>query len=147
MTPAQRQEAKARMMAAIRRGQPWDMAAHGAGLRIGRATAYRWRRRARAEGDTALRDQRRGWATKLRGPVHQWLADYCRGAPHSTGSLIQGVYAQTPDFSASPSRRPVFRENGRYTERSVGFPCAASQGRCSQTPTCQPSKTGMFPWA
>jgi len=85
----ERRAAKARVIASMRSGQPWDEAARNAGLRMGRATAYRLCRRARDAGDVALRDGRGGQATKVRGAVRQWLEEFCRGAPRTPSHRVQ----------------------------------------------------------
>jgi len=91
MSNDQRQEAKGRLIAGMQSGRPWDEAARDADLRVGRATAYRLLRRARARNDanTTARDGRHGHASKLRGPVRQWLAEYCRGAPRTPGRIVR----------------------------------------------------------
>jgi len=89
MDKDERYAAKLRLVAAMRRGQPWQQAQHDAGLQIGRATAYRLLEQVRREGDGALVDRRKGHARTVRPPIRQWLEDYCRAAPPSSGRQIQ----------------------------------------------------------
>jgi len=84
----ERRHAKLRLIAGLQRGQSWHQAQDDAGLRIGRATAYRLLEQVRRDGDGAFIDRRQGHARKVRAPVRQWLEDYCRGAPHSSGRQI-----------------------------------------------------------
>jgi transposase len=67
----------------------WREAATSAGIQTRRASAYRLVRRVRTEGAAALDDQRHGHPTKLRQPVRDWLAAFCRAAPASTGRTVQ----------------------------------------------------------
>jgi len=91
MKDDRRREVKARLIAHMRSGRPWDEAAREADLRVGRATAYRLLRRARAHGDANATEQdgRHGHASKVRLPVREWLAEYCRGSPQTPGRIVQ----------------------------------------------------------
>jgi transposase len=92
MDREERREAKALVLANLRRGQRWPAAAVHAGLWISERTTYRWAQRARLEGEEAvLEDGRHGHASKLRGPVRPWLADYCRATPTGTGQDAQAA--------------------------------------------------------
>jgi transposase len=71
------------------RGQPWQEAAAQAGLQISQATAYRLLSRFRTEGAGGLEDGRHGHRFKLREPVRQWLAEYCRASPTCTSRTVQ----------------------------------------------------------
>lgn len=81
--------AKAHLIAGMQRGQPWREAAQEAGLQISQATAYRLLSRFRTEGAAGLEDRRHGHRFKLREPVRQWLAEYCRASPACTSRTIQ----------------------------------------------------------
>jgi len=88
-TTAERRAAKARLIAGLRRGQPWDEAARAAHLRVGRATAYRWRQRAQVDETLSVDDGRHGHASKVRGSIRAWLAASCRDAPETPGHRLQ----------------------------------------------------------
>jgi transposase len=83
--------AKAQLIAQMQAGQSWHEAAKSAGIQISRASAYRLLRRFGTEGATALEDQRHGHPTKARQPVRDWLAEFCRAAPASTGRIVQAA--------------------------------------------------------
>jgi len=92
MDREERREAKALVLANLRRGQRWPEAAVHAGLWVSDRTLWRWAQRARREGEEAvLDDGRHGHPSKLRGPVRQWLADYCRAQPTSSGHALQAA--------------------------------------------------------
>jgi transposase len=83
--------AKAQMVAHMQAGQSWHEAATNASLQTSRASAYRLLRRVRTEGAVALDDQRHGHPTKVRQPVRDWLAAFCRAAPEATGRTVQAA--------------------------------------------------------
>jgi putative transposase len=83
--------AKAQMGAHMQAGQSWHKAATNASLQTSRASAYRLLRRVRTEGAVALDDQRHGHPTKVRQPVRDWLAAFCRAAPEATGRTVQAA--------------------------------------------------------
>jgi transposase len=87
----ERRGARLRLVAGMRRGQPWHEAAAAAGLVVGRSTAYRLRRRAQTEGEAALEDRRHGHPSKLRAPVRAWLEGYCRGRPAPPSHVVQAA--------------------------------------------------------
>lgn len=89
MDRAAHHAAKAHLVAQMQAGQSWHEAATSAGILISRASAYRLLRRVRIEGAVALEDQRHGHPTKLRQPVSDWLAAFCRAAPACTGRTVQ----------------------------------------------------------
>jgi len=98
--PRERQTARLRLIASMREGRGWRVAAQAAGLGVSRATAYRLARR----GDGAAYDRRRGQAYKLGGVVRVWLEDYCRDAPGSTGGQIQAALRARFDLAVSISQ-------------------------------------------
>jgi transposase len=67
MDQEERRAAKRRLITALRQGQLWQAAS--AGYPTSRATAYRLRQRADAEGEAALVDGRHGHPKKVRAPV------------------------------------------------------------------------------
>jgi len=104
MTPDERRDAKARLVAGMRHGRPWDAAAREAGLSVSRATAYRLCQQARTTGGAALRDGRSGHASKLRGAVCDWLAAYCRGAPRTPSRVVQAALTARFGLTVSVSQ-------------------------------------------
>ncbi len=86
-----RRAAKAQMIAQMQAGLSWQEAATRAGVQTSRTAAYRLLQRVRTEGAAALDDQRHGHPTKLRQPVRDWLAAFCRAAPESTGRTVQAA--------------------------------------------------------
>ena len=96
--------AKAQMVAHMQAGQSWQEAATNAGFRISRASAYRLLRRVHAERAVALDDQRHGHPTKLREPVRDWLAAFCRAAPEATGQTIQAALFERFGLQVSVSQ-------------------------------------------
>jgi transposase len=89
MEKDERQQAKAQLIAGMLQGQSWVTAAAAAGYPLRRSGAYRLLSAVRSHGEAALRDGRQGHPSKLRGPVRQWLEDYCRGAPQASGAQVQ----------------------------------------------------------
>jgi transposase len=91
MTPEQRRNAKAQVVATMNQGQSWQTAVASVDLPISRATAYRWQQRVHLEGESALDDQRHGHVYKLREPLRRWLVTYCQQAPHTPSHQLQRV--------------------------------------------------------
>jgi transposase len=91
LTREQRRTAKAQVVAAMNQGQSWRAAVANVGLPISRATAYRWQRRVRLEGEAALDDQRHGHVYKLREPLRRWLVSYCQQVPYPPSHQLQQV--------------------------------------------------------
>ena len=52
----------------------------------------------------ALQDGRHGHPSKLRGEACTFLADYCRGAPHTASSVIQALLQERFELSVSVSQ-------------------------------------------
>jgi len=100
----QRDDAKARMIASMLQGRRWKDVAHEAGYPLQRSGAYRLLREVRVRGDDALRDGRHGHPTKMRGPVRQWLADYCRGTPTASGTTVQAALQERFGLDVSVSQ-------------------------------------------
>src|SRR5215831_5398191 len=96
--------AKAQMIAGMRAGQSWQEAAGQAGVQTSRTAAYRLLQRVRTEGAAALEDQRHGHPTKLRQPVRDWLAAFCRAAPASTGRAVQAALLERFGLEVSISQ-------------------------------------------
>ena len=96
--------AKTQMVAQMQAGQSWQEAATSAGVQTSRASAYRLLRRVRTEGVVALDDQRHGHPTKLRQPVRDWLAAFCRAAPGSTGRTVQAALVERFGLKISVSQ-------------------------------------------
>jgi len=105
MEREERRAAKARFIANLHQGQPWQEAAVGAGLQTSERSAYRLRRRVRLEGEgAALGDERHGHPAKLREPIRSWLVAYCRGAPGCTGHAVQAALAEQFQLTVSVSQ-------------------------------------------
>ena len=85
-------------------GCSWHEAAMSAGVHTSRASAYRLLRRVRLEGAVALDDHRHGHPTKVRQPVRDWLAAFCRAAPASPGRTVQAALLQRFDLQISVSQ-------------------------------------------
>ena len=96
--------AKAQMVAHMQAGYSWQEAATTAGLQTSRASAYRLLRRVRLEGAAALDDQQHGHPTKVRQPVRDWLATFCRAAPEATGQTVQAALLEQFGLEASVSQ-------------------------------------------
>jgi transposase len=96
--------AKAQLVAQMQAGQSWYEGATTAGIQISRASAYRLLHRVRIEGATALDDQRHGHPTKLRQPVRDWLAAFCRAAPASAGHTVQAALFEQFGLEVSVSQ-------------------------------------------
>jgi transposase len=96
--------AKAQMVAQMQAGQSWHEATTRAGIKSSRASAYRLLRRVRIEGAAALDDQRHGHPTKVRQPMRDWLAAFCRAAPASTGRTVQAALLERCGLEVSISQ-------------------------------------------
>jgi len=124
---AQRGRATVRLVEDMERGLPWE-----AGLSIGRATAYRWRRRAESRGAERLRDGRHGHAYKMCGPVRTWMEDYCRGAPCSAGRDIQSALRHRFGLTVSVSQINRVRATlGLSRRRGGGGKCGGCLAACA----------------
>jgi len=99
-----RRAAKAQMIAGMQAGQSWQEAAGQAGVQTSRTAAYRRLQRVRAEGAAALEDQRHGHPAKVREPVRQWLAQFCRAAPEVAGRTVQAALQEQFGLAVSVSQ-------------------------------------------
>lgn len=99
-----RRAAKAQMIAQMQAGLSWQEAATRAGVQTSRTAAYRLLQRVRTEGAAALEDQRHGHPVKLREPVREWLAAFCRAAPQSTGRSVQAALCERFGLQVSVSQ-------------------------------------------
>jgi transposase len=96
--------AKAQLVAQMQAGRSWHEAATSVGVQTSRASAYRLLRRVRLEGAVALDDQRHGHPTKVRQPVRNWLAAFCRAAPASPGRTVQAALLERFSLQVSVSQ-------------------------------------------
>jgi transposase len=124
--------AKAHLVAQMQAGQSWHEAAMSAGIQTSRATAYRLLRRVRIEGAGALDDQRHGHPTKIRQPVRDWLAAFCRASPASTGQTVQAALLEQFGLQISISQinrlraaLGVRRQVSGVGEKSAGRPAGS----------------------
>jgi transposase len=96
--------AQAHLVAQMQAGHSWHEAATSAGIQTSRASAYRLLRRVRLEGAVALDDRRHGHPTKVRQPVRDWLAAFCRAAPTSPGRTVQAALLERFSLQVSVSQ-------------------------------------------
>ena len=89
MEEEQNHAAKGQMVALMQAGHSWQEAATMAEVQISRSAAYRLLQKVRTQGEAGLRDGRHGHPAKLRGPVQQWLKDYCQAAPGTPSRIVQ----------------------------------------------------------
>jgi transposase len=101
LPPDARHAAKSRLVAGMNAGLSWREAAAAAGVITSEATAHRLRRRVQQDGDTALDDQRHGYAYKVPPTVRQWLLTYCREHPHTPSHALQTVLREHFDVLIS----------------------------------------------
>jgi len=137
----QRKAAKARMVAGLLRGQPWQTAAATAGVRTSRTTAYRWREKVRMQGENGLSDGRHGHPSKLRAPIQQWLEGYCRGAPGASGASGLMVQAALHEQSGSRASWPV--GTSRTGLAAQPSHCTCPEACCGARPCLDLVKKGM----
>lgn len=104
MEKEHRRLARAQLVTNLEAGQPWQVAAATAGVKISQSTAYRLRQAVQMRGEAALQDGRHGHPIKLRGAARQWLEDYCRDAPCTSSSTIQTELRERFDLSISVSQ-------------------------------------------
>lgn len=130
----QRKAAKARMVAGMLRGQPWQTAAATAGVRTSRTTAYRLREKVRMQGENGLSDGRHGHPSKLRAPIQQWLEVYCRGAPGASGLMVQaalheqcGLTVSVRHLNRIRAARGVGRDLRRRARQDAGGKCGTNR--------------------
>ena len=83
--------AKARLVADMLQGAPWEDAVLASGLSVRRSAAYQLTRRVCSVGDRALQDQRHGHVSKMREPVRQWLEAFCRESPGTSSRVVQAA--------------------------------------------------------
>jgi transposase len=124
LTPAMDREAqrvaKAQLVAQMQAGRSWHEAATSAGVQTSRASAYRLLRRVHLEGAVALDDHRHGHPTKVRQPVRDWLAAFCRAAPASTGRTVKAALFEQLGLQISiPVCAPTARSITRLRERAT----------------------------
>ena len=129
MDSPQRRAAKVQLIAGMLRGQSWQEAAQEAGLQVSQATAYRLLSRFRTEGAEALEDRRHGHRFKLREPVRQWLAEYCRASSACTSRTVQtalferfGVWVSITHLNRVRAALGVSRHPQGVGEKSDPFP-------------------------
>lgn len=127
MDSPQRRAAKAHFIAGMQCALSWQEAAAQAGLQISQATAYRLLSRFRTEGAGALEDGRHGHSFKLREPVRQWLAEYCRASLACTSWTVQaalferfGVWISIPHLNRVRAALGDSRGSERVGEKSAG---------------------------
>src|SRR5438876_12139671 len=89
MEPEQRRAAKQQMLELMEAGVSWQEAATTAGIQTSRATAYRWRQKARTRGETALQDGRHGHPAKVLPPVLHRLESRCQANAQVPSSQLQ----------------------------------------------------------
>jgi transposase len=125
--------AKPQMVAQMQAGQSWHEAATNAGIQTSRATAYRLLHRVCTEGAVALDDQRHGHPTKVRQPVRDWLAAFCRAAPEATGQTVQAALLEQFGLEVSVSQinrlraaLGVRRQGSGAGEKSAGWAAHSS---------------------
>jgi transposase len=120
MERAERQQAKARLVAGMLSGQSWHEAAASAGLAISRSAAYRLTQRVRTEGEGVLVDQRHGHPSKLSAKVAQWLVATCRAAPSQSGRMLQATLEAQFGLHVSIGHLNALRAQLGITRRSLG---------------------------
>jgi transposase len=96
--------AKARLVAGMQEGQPWQRAAASAGLQISQSNAYRLMNAVRLHGETALSDGWHGHPTKLRGAARTFLEERCRQVPQTPSSTVQMELRERFDLHVSISQ-------------------------------------------
>jgi transposase len=96
--------AKARLVAQMQEGQPWQAAAAAAGVQISQSTAYRLLQVVRKQGEAALQDGRHGHPIKLRGEARTFLEDHCRQVPTTPSSVIHILLQERFHLSVSISQ-------------------------------------------
>jgi transposase len=121
MDRATRRAAKAQLVAGMLHGSSWQEAARSAGLQTSRTTAYRLLHRVRTEGAAALDDQRHGHPAKLRAPVQQWLTEFCRATPASSGRTVQAALFERFGLEVSISQINRLRAALGVRHRAAGM--------------------------
>jgi len=99
------QEERVQVVELMLSGQSWQGAIEEVGLPISEATAYRWVRVWRAEGEAGLSDGRQGHTYKMTAEVREWLQTYCTEKPDTaSGELRQQLQER---FGVAVSRGHV----------------------------------------
>jgi len=120
MEREERRIAKAQMIAGMIHGRPWHEAAAAAGVHTSRTAAYRLLRAVHLRGEGALQDGRHGHPAKLRGPVREWLAAFCRGSPALSSREVQAALQERFGVSVSSSQISRVRHILGVGSRSPG---------------------------
>jgi transposase len=116
----QRSAAKARLVAHMQEGQPWQVAAETAGIQTSQSTAYRLLHAYRLRGKAVFQDERHGHPIKLRGAARAFLEERCQQAPHTPSSAIQVELQEQFNLSMSISQINRVRVTFGLSNHSLG---------------------------
>jgi len=97
------------MLELMEAGVSWREAAATAGVLTSRATAYRWRQKARTRGEAALQDGRHGHPAKVLPPVLHWLEVRCQATSLVASSQLQKELQEQLGVRISISRLNAVR--------------------------------------
>jgi len=148
MDREERRARKEHLVSRMLHGHPWGVVIREIDAPIARSTAYRWVVRARLRGDAALCDGRHGHASKLRPPVREWLARYCRASPDATGRMIQAALLDQFDVAVSIRHINSVRATlgvSRVPRRVMGQGVGEKWGACRAVRTALARGRGRTP--
>ena len=120
MEQEDRRRAKLRVVDGMRHGLSCREALKLADVPLSERTVYRSLKVVRTKGEEGLADGRHGHPYKLTGPVREWLADYCRGAPGTPSRVIQAEIGEKFEVTVSISQINRTRKTLGIGSRVVG---------------------------
>ncbi len=120
MEQRDRRRAKLRVVDGLRHGLPCREALKLADAPISERTAYRALKVVRAVGEEGLADGRHGHPYKMKGPVREWMLEYCRGAPGTPSRTMQAGIREKFGVAVSISQINRTRRALGISSRGVG---------------------------
>jgi transposase len=89
MNSDQRCAARAKCVALMQAGHPWQEAVAAAGLPLHRSGAYALLKRVKTQGQLALTERRRGQFHTFTPLIRTWIQDTCQADPHIPSHRLQ----------------------------------------------------------
>jgi transposase len=109
MNSDQRYAARAKCVALMQAGHPWQEAVAAASLPICRSAAYALLKRVETQGDLALTERRRGQFHTFTPLIRDWIRSTCLTDPHIPSHCLQHQIAAQFGITVSISHLNAVR--------------------------------------
>jgi transposase len=109
MNSDQRCAARAKCVALMQGGHPWQEAVAAAGLSLHRSGAYALLKRVKTQGDLALTERRRGQFHTFTPQLRDWIRSRCLADPHIPSHRLQHQIADQFGITVSISHLNAVR--------------------------------------